>query len=148
MSEATNIIEAISMQLDSVFNEEIKNKYTIYGEEIKQGLEEPCFFIKLLTSNIRQIVGKRYFKSQLFDIHYFPKSKIESGREMLDIADNLYEALEYIKYNDELFRGTNMNYQIIDDVLHFFVNYNYYSIREKQNDEYITNLNYSQEVKK
>ena len=34
------IISGISITLDGAFG------YEVYGEEIKQGLKEPCFFIK------------------------------------------------------------------------------------------------------
>lgn len=36
-----NIIDGISVKLDKSFGE----KYTIYSEDVEQGINEPCFFI-------------------------------------------------------------------------------------------------------
>lgn len=141
-----NIINGISIKLDEIFNQD-GDKYEIYSEEIKQGLKEPCFFIKLLKSSKEQVIGNRYFRRQAFDIHYFPKSSTQSEKEMLNMVDKLYEALEYIKCEDEIFRGTEMKHEIVDNVLHFFVDYNFYTIKEKENAEFINQFQYKQEVK-
>ena len=141
--DTNKIIDAISMKLDSFFNSEEDEKYTIYGEEIRQGLKEPCFFIKLLKPSVKQIVGNRYFKSLPFDIHYFPENKNQKENEMWSICDEMQEALEYIEYSGELFRGSNINAEIIDDVLHFFVNFDYYFVKEKPKESYIQDLEYN-----
>ncbi|HEK5039646.1 TPA: hypothetical protein SOL92_003958, partial [Clostridioides difficile] len=52
--------------------------------------------------------------------------------EINEIAEMLLEELEYIEIDGDLVRGTNMNFEIIDNVLHFFVDYNYFTI--KNND--------------
>ncbi|WP_334293833.1 phage tail terminator family protein, partial [Clostridioides difficile] len=36
-----NIIDGISVKLDKSFGE----SYTIYSEDVEQGINEPCFFI-------------------------------------------------------------------------------------------------------
>ncbi|HBH3416838.1 TPA: hypothetical protein KSJ58_004077, partial [Clostridioides difficile] len=36
-----NIIDGISIKLDKTFGE----SYTIYSEDVEQGINEPCFFI-------------------------------------------------------------------------------------------------------
>ncbi|WP_334295846.1 phage tail terminator family protein, partial [Clostridioides difficile] len=36
-----NIIDGISIKLDKSFGE----SYTIYSEDVEQGINEPCFFI-------------------------------------------------------------------------------------------------------
>ena len=94
----------------------------IYGEEIKQGFRAPCFFVKLFPVSQRQVVGRRYKRFHSFDIHYFG----ESNEEMHDIADQLYDRMEYIPVNEDLLRGTKMNHEIVDGVLHFFVNYDFH----------------------
>ena len=43
------------------------------------------------------------------------------------MASDLFETLEYITLlNGDLVRGTNMHYEVIDGVLHFFVTYGLY----------------------
>lgn len=96
--------------------------YRIYGEEIAQGFQEPCFFIKLFPVEQTQILGRRYARQHLFDIHYFPASDYIND-EMHDMAEQLYEILEYI--SDPPIRGTKMKHEVHQDVLHFFVEYNF-----------------------
>lgn len=112
------LIDGISIQLNKVFGD----KYETHAEGVEQGLEEPCFFIKVLNPNQEQIVGQRYFKNNPFDIHYFPE---KDNEECYEVAEKLFEALEYITLlNGDLIRGTDMNYEIINEVLHFFVKFN------------------------
>jgi len=113
------IIDGISIKLNQVFGDD----YNIYTEEIKQGFEEPCFFIAVLNPSQRQMLGSRYFRQHPFDIHYF--SAVQgSNNELQSIASDLYEALELIILLDgDFVRGSKMNHAVIDSVLHFFVNF-------------------------
>ena len=43
------IIEAIAAALNGEFGEE----YTVYAEDVKQGLSEPCFFISCINPRRR-----------------------------------------------------------------------------------------------
>lgn len=117
-----NLIDGISIKLNQVFGDGKR----IYSEPVKQGLKEPCFFIVSLNPSQTQAMGLRYFRQHPFDIHYFP-SKTGGNQEIQDVASDLFEALEYITLlNGDLVRGTNMHYEVIDGVLHFFVSYNMY----------------------
>src|SRR5690606_31329941 len=95
-----------------------------YGEEIRQGFEEPCFFVKLLTAGQTQELGTRYMRTHSFDIHYFPRD--ESNADAHAMAEQLYDALEVVEFNGQKYRGTGMNHEIVDGVLHFFVDYNFH----------------------
>lgn len=117
-----NLIDGISVKLNEVFGNEIR----IYSEPIKQGLKEPCFFIAVLNPTQTPMIGNRYFREYPFDIHYFP-SKDGGNQEIQDVASDLFEVLEYITLlNGDLIRGTNMQYEVVDGVLHFFVTYGLY----------------------
>ena len=74
------IIEAISTALDKTFGE----GYEIYMEEIKQGLQEPCFFIQCLHPTTSLFLGKRYFKENPFCIQYFPLTEMETPMEQIE----------------------------------------------------------------
>ncbi|HBF2786907.1 TPA: hypothetical protein KN142_000818 [Clostridioides difficile] len=128
-----NIIDGISIKLDKTFGE----SYTIYSEDVEQGINEPCFFIVPINPSKVSYPSGRELKKNSFDVHYFPKSNDKSF-EINEVAEMLLEELEYINVNEDLVRGTNMNYEIIDNVLHFFVDYNYFTIKsndtEKMND--------------
>ncbi|HBG7071697.1 phage tail terminator family protein [Clostridioides difficile] len=128
-----NIVDGISIKLDKSFG----NEYTIYSEDVEQGINEPCFFICPLNPSNTPYPNGRTLKKNSFDVHYFPKSNDKSF-EINEIAEMLLEELEYIEIDGDLVRGTNMNFEIIDNVLHFFVDYNYFTIKsndtEKMND--------------
>lgn len=117
------IITGISQALDTEFNSE-NEEYTIYTEDVEQGLEEPCFFIFSLKPSSKQLVGNRYERKYPFDIHYFPKDEDNYNNEINEVIERLFTALEYITVDNNLVRGTNMNAEIVDNVLHFFINFN------------------------
>jgi len=115
--EINEVVSAIAIKLHQTFGD----SYTIYTESIQQGFQEPCFFIALLELEFRQIVGNRYHKTLPFDVHFFGKSNLEAH----NVADKLLANMEFIQcLNGDLLHGTKMNVNLVDDVLHFFVNYN------------------------
>lgn len=122
-----NLIDSIAIKL----NQEFGDGVAIHKEQVKQGLKEPCFFIMLLTSNQKQVIGKRYFREHPFDIHYFPSTK-DKSTEILDVVERLNDALEYITMDGDLIRGTKMYHEVVNDVLHFFVNYDLFVYKESE----------------
>lgn len=114
----TKIAESISSVLYSEYGCEN------YIEHIEQGLNEPCFFIQSLKPGIKKYPGKRYFKQNSFCIQYFPKSHTKA--EMYAVGENLLMLLETVPYETGSIRGTNMSYEIVDNILNFFVNYNFF----------------------
>ncbi|MEC1178539.1 hypothetical protein P9B03_08605 [Metasolibacillus meyeri] len=98
--------------------------YRKYGEEIAQGFQAPCFFIKLFPVQQTQIMGRRYSRQHTFNVHYFPSTDY-SNEEMHSIAEQLYEVLEYITPAAMPVRGTKMKQEIHDSVLHFWVEYSF-----------------------
>lgn len=123
------IIESISIALDAEFGE----GYEMHMEEIKQGLNEPCFFIQCLNPSSKLFFGKRYFRQNRFCIQYFPRTD-NKQMECNDVAERMITCLEYITVNDELYRGTNMNHEVIDGVLNFFVNYDCFVVRRVETE--------------
>nr|WP_243108658.1 hypothetical protein [Clostridium rectalis] len=71
----------------------------------------------------------RYKKNILFDIHYF-SDKEDINSDCLDMADRLYDVLEYVQVNDNLYRSTDMTHEVIDGVLHFMLRFNYYVLKQ------------------
>ena len=127
----SKIINGIAGELHTVFGE----KCRIYRDDVEQGLQEPCFFIVPLSPARRQILGRRYRQDNPFDIHYFPSQTEQRQSEMDMVADRLFETLEYITLEDgALLRGTGMRYEIIDNVLHFFVDFNCHLFRQEEKE--------------
>lgn len=112
------IIKGIAVAINSIFGDEIE----IYKDNVTQGLKEPCFFIAILKPEVTPLIGTRSIRNNSFDIQYFPK---ESNTEMLDVAEKLINSLEFITLlNGDILHGTGVSYEIIDNVLHFFISYN------------------------
>lgn len=136
------IITGISQKLFETFGLD----YKIYTENVEQFLNPPCFYVELLQSNMQQIVSRRYRLENLFDIHFFTNEN-EPKNDFRRVADVLYDALEYISVDNDLLRGLNMHYEIVDDVLHFFVSYNLILIKTLEPEEKMETLKTRGEIK-
>lgn len=119
------IIDGISVAINSEFGDD----YEVYTESIEQGLVEPCFSILCLNPTIEQVLGKRFFRTNQFCIHYFPSSA-EKQSECNNVMERLMNALEIITVNGDRCRGTSMNGEIVGGVLSFFVNYDMYVYKQ------------------
>ena len=111
-----SIIDGIVAALDDAFH------LPVHTETVWQELEVPCFSVRAVSPEQRHYRGVRYFRQQMFAIHYFPQSE-EWREEMNTIIDQLFLVLEYVTADGDQIRGTNMRTEISDDVLIFMVNY-------------------------
>ena len=131
------LLNGISIKLNQVFGD----GYEIYGDtDVVQGLKEPCFFIAILNPSQTKLIGQRYFREHPFDVQFFP-TKSGDNVELQGVASELFLALEYITLlNGDLVHGTSMNYENVDGVLHFKVNYNMFlrKVEPKDNMEDIS----------
>lgn len=114
-----SIIESISIALNAEFGDD----YTIYSESVEQGLKEPCFFVFCLNPTTKLFLGKRYFRKNPFCVQFIPGDKDRVKEECNAVAERLFSCLEYITVTGDLVQGTQMNYEIVDGILNFFVNY-------------------------
>lgn len=133
-------ITGLAQKLDQLFG------YEIYTDEVEQGLNEPCFFIVCLTGRQEQEIGTLYEREQAFDIHYFPQAH-KPTREINDVADTLHMELEYITVDGNLVRGSKMRHEVIDGVLHFFVNYDIRIRKVVEPGPYMEDLEINERVK-
>ncbi|WP_199856165.1 phage tail terminator family protein [Clostridium botulinum] len=131
-------INSLKIGVNNTLDKEFPN-INIYNESIQQGFEEPCFFIKILNSSQNKELNIRYKKNILFDIHYF-SDKEDINSDCLDVADKLYEILEYIKVENDLYKASNMTHEVIDGVLHFMLQFNYHVIKEVEKIPIMRNL--------
>lgn len=136
------IIDGISIAINSEFGED----YEIYTESVEQGLVEPAFSILCLNPTINQVLGKRYFRTHQFCIHYFPSSN-EKKSECHAVTERLMDALEFITVDGDLCRGTDIHSELVDDVLSFFVNYNLYVYKEEPTAPAMETVTYNTNAK-
>ena len=136
------IIDGISVAINTEFGD----TYEIYTEDIEQGLKEPCFSILCLNPTVEQFLGKRYFRTNQFCIHYFPKSR-ERQSECNSVAERLFGCLEVITVDGDLIRGTSLHSEISDGVLSFFVNYDLFTYKHEEVAEHMEDVKHKIDVK-
>ena len=124
------IIDGIIMAINAEFGDDCE----IYTENIEQGLQEPCFSVICLNPTIEQFLGRRYFRSNQFCIHYFPSSK-DKRFECNEVMDRLFRCLEIITVDGDLVRGTSIHSETDDGVFHFFVNYDMFTYQSTQDEQ-------------
>lgn len=118
------VIKGVSMALGTAF----EGRY-IYQNDVKQGLDPPCFFIGVLKPEFTPLLGNRANSVNPLDVRFMPLDPANNA-EMVNVAWELFEVLEFITLpNGDQLHGTGMNYEIVDGVLHFYVNYNFTVIR-------------------
>lgn len=111
-----NVRYAVNAALDAAFPD-----IPVSGEEIKQDLDPPRFFVRLLEPAHTQELGRRYKRNFPFVIRYF--SPVQFNDDMYDMAEHLTAALGWIEIGGRQWPGQGMRFQIVDEVLHFFVTY-------------------------
>ena len=137
------IIDAISISIDAEFGDQ----YKIYTEEVKQGLDEPCFFILCINPTNELFRNNRYFRTNHFSIQYFPCTD-EPKAERNAVAERLYDCLKVIPSKENgPSRGTRMSSEMVDGVLNFFVNYDMYVYKVEVPGEPMENLNVRTDAK-
>lgn len=95
-----------------------ENQYDVYTESIEQGFTEPCFAIHQLRADVTPYPNRRTEIVQHFDVRFFPEG--ERPREQ---CRAVAETLTFLLRQLASLRGTVLNWEITDDVLHFFVSY-------------------------
>lgn len=113
------ILEAIGVSLNAEFGD----RYKIYKEIKQQDLQEPCFFIQCLNSTNKLFLNRRYFRANQFSIQYFPEQEGQKKEECYAVAERLFRCLEWIEVKENLIIGTQMQYELVNETLHFLVNY-------------------------
>lgn len=109
--------------------QEFGNDYKYYIEGVKQGFEEPCFFINLLNPSHELSLGSRYFRTNKFVVQYFPSSA-EPIIECSEVIERLFNCLEFIVIDGKLTMGSSMSCDMVDGILNFKASYNMFVRKE------------------
>ncbi len=136
------IIDGISMAI----NKEFGDGYEIYTESVEQGLNEPCFSILSLNPTVEQFLGKRYFRTNQFCIHFFPETD-ERQFECNEVTERLFNCLEIITVGGDLIRGNSLHSEISDGVLCFFVNYDLFTYQKEDVTDYMESVKHKTDAK-
>lgn len=127
---------------------EFGDAYTIYTENIEQDLKPPCFLITCVRPKRELFLGRRYLREHLFLIQYFPESREEPRRECMEVQDRLYDALEYISDGEQLRHGTGIEGEVVDELLHVQVQYNFFTVKAEEEEPLMETLTQEMEVRR
>lgn len=131
---------AVHAALDAAFPDT-----EIMGEEIKQGLKPPCFFVRLLEPAHEQELGRRYIRYHPFVVRYYAPDRANDA--MYDMAEQLTSALQQITVAGRPVRGIGMRFEIVDEILHFFVEYNFHVWAPKPDEAAMETLDVQEGLK-
>lgn len=95
----------------------------VTGEENEQNLTLPYYYVHLLEWEQEHEQGRRFMRRHPFDIRYYSDSG--TNEDLYTIAEQLVSGLQQIVVAEFTVRGTHIRAQITDEVLHFFVNYDF-----------------------
>lgn len=112
------IISAITTKLHNEFGE----NYEIYKDNVTQGLKEPCFFISCINPKTTHYMGSKYKRTHQFCIQYLDKKA--TNAEKYEALDKMNDIALFLTVDDMVHRGTNIDSNIDDETVSFFVNYN------------------------
>ena len=137
-----DIVEGIAFRLGELFPD-----VEVHRDEIAQGFDAPCFFIKTLRTVQAAKLDNRYFRRHSFDVHYFPRRESGASADVQEIATALLMGLEYVLAGDSLIRASRTEYEVHDGVLHFMVDYDVFILREREKLPYMETLTQRQTTK-
>ena len=125
-----NLMDAIAEALFQEFGSD----YEIYTNKVEQGLEEPCFMIRLLNPTKNLHLGRCYKRTNQFSIQYIPSTS-EAQEECISVMERLFECLENVILHGKPVHGTELHGEIIDGIITFIVNYDGFVLKkEEQNN--------------
>ncbi|WP_413778131.1 DUF6838 family protein [Caproicibacterium sp. XB1] len=118
----------------------------VYDSEAEQDFNPPCFFVQSLELNTAPQIMAQEARTQPFDIQYFPEES-EGRNSLYTLAEQLAESLQVLTLQDGTkMRGTKLRWQIQDNVLHLFANYDVL-LRRTENAEKMQSLTQKQQTK-
>lgn len=134
-------------EMISAITRKIKDKYpevTVYKDKVKQGFKTPCFFVTCLNGEQNKVGRNKYNRDYLFNIRFHMK---EPDRvELLIKGEEIQELLQEIKNGNELLRGKELKYEIVDDILQFFVSYKQEFVKVEDRGPLMENLDLKEGV--
>ena len=96
----------------------------IYKEAQPQGFKTPAFFIRELETNEDKLMNDNYMRISDFVVRFHPNELSKTKTMDCNVVGNqLTESLAVVLDSLAPIRGTNIHYEVNDEVLQFFVSY-------------------------
>ena len=120
-----NVVQEIVDKLRTVYP---SAQYDIYTERIEQGFSAPCFSVRQLRADVTPYPSGLHEIVQHMDVRFFPSD----GRPQEQCRETA-QMLTLLLRRTESLRGSNLAWEITDEVLHFFADYRQF-VREIPED--------------
>lgn len=121
-----SIFDGVSLALHAAFPDR-----QIHGGEVKQGLNPGDFNVVLPGGVQAQEVGRRYKRSPVVDVIYYPRT--EDRAECLEVADVLAAVLEDITTPEgDLIHSTGYTWNADGGVLHVLLEYPHFVLAPQE----------------
>lgn len=120
-----SLLNAVTKQLGTKFG----TTYHYYKEDLEQNFTKPCFTVDMRLPVQRSRSPIMYDRTMPVVIHYFTNNEKTKKRELYDMAEQIFECLEYLNYKDGLLRGEDISWRVTEGVLQFFITYELRTMR-------------------
>lgn len=131
-----DVIKALARALKVNFKD--SKKYTIYTENVEQGLKQPCFFIYCRNYKDELYRGKRYKLSTDIVIEYIPpkpENDSNTNANVNEILPKLYDATEEIEIEENILRGLERTVENTEGGVIFNVRYEYFHWKNEDEEK-------------
>lgn len=109
------------------------NQCGIYMGNEEVDTEAAYFRIIPLKQSRVPGAGNRYRQYQAFEVAYHPLDNVLAP-ECMDVLSQLFDTLEYIQVEGRKTRGDKMEGEIREGVLHFYIHYDLFVVKEQEDE--------------
>ncbi|WP_025026338.1 phage tail terminator family protein [Caldalkalibacillus mannanilyticus] len=93
----------------------------VLSEGIAEEVVPPCLEVKLVETSQTHDMNTRYRRKHSFEICFYAVEPKNS--ELHDQAEQLYSIMDVLQIQEKGYRGMGMRHEIVEQVLHFYVDY-------------------------
>lgn len=133
------ILIGIVQKLDAAFG------YPVYIDDVEQKLNPPCFTVTRVEGRQGKEVGNRYKLLNSYDIKYFTETK-KPAMEHIEVEEKCTNVLEWITVSGMLTKATSIRANVIDGILHIFVDYDFHVFKQTQKEEPMSDMTIKTEL--
>lgn len=111
----------------------------IHTDEIKQGLQLPCFFVHCISANITRQFQDRFWYSCYITVTFMPEETMDGiSRDI--VGTNMLFMLEKIPINNGFIRATDISIKEVDGCMQAEIRYSVFVREIKNRDAYMEEL--------
>ncbi|BBH19856.1 hypothetical protein Back11_12010 [Paenibacillus baekrokdamisoli] len=96
--------------------------YPVFDEQVTEGSQVPYFMVVETSNGQKKAGNRRVIRSSTFNVHFFP-GLLNPRSECRIMNEWCYEHLSNISFEGNTYQGRDLHAEIVDKVLHFFINF-------------------------